>query len=230
MREAVEAMGGDAWKSIRSYTSMARVRSAMGELEASYSFVAPDAHLLLQRIGGARSMSMEMGFADGIAWTGEQGRPQRMDRAMADEVARGGDVVTLLRSLESRFADFRHDGIEKDGARVLERITMRPKADAAAARWTLFVDPTTKLPAGLDIPAPAGTPDAERASRTQSLRFDGWRAVATADGSASPRLRAPFSFSIVAGGVRSECVFASIAVDTLAAGSIRAPESLRSGR
>lgn len=230
-REAVAAMGGTEWASIRSYESVARMKSAVGEMLATYRFVAPDAHLLEQRMnGGGRAMAMEMGFADGIAWTGDAGKPQAVDPAMAAEFARGGDVVTLLRSLDERFTDFRADGAEKLGDRIVERVTMRPKAAAAGApRWTVFIEPSTRLVAGLEIPAPEGTPEAERADRTQRLQFSDWRAIPRANKASTP-LRAPHAYTIVAGGVRTECVFESIAVDTLAAGSIRAPESLRARR
>lgn len=231
VREAVAAMGGVEWSRIRSYESVARMKSAVGEMLATYRFVAPDSHFLEQRMNGAgRAMAMEMGFADGVAWTGEAGRPQAVDPAMAAEFARGGDVVTLLRSLDERFTDFRADGAEKLGERIVERVTMRPKAaNAAARRWTVFIEPSTRLVAGLEIPAPEGVPDAERADRAQRLQFSDWRAIPRAEKGSTP-LRAPHAYTIVAGGVRTECVFDSISVDTLAAGSIRAPESLRTRR
>lgn len=246
VRAAVERMGGRGWRTIASFESVATARAPMGDARVEYQFVAPDAHRVVQGLPGGAG-AMEMGAAGGVAWIGEAGKPaQAADPRMAQELAGGGDLQTLVRSLEERFCDFRTvartkldpaTGAESADGRLAWRIAMTPREAPAGTRpWELIVDAASGFVAGLEIPPPPESAlrelpaDAPRPTG-QSIRFMRWEPVergshGAAGGGASVRLMAFREASVTAGGMRTELVYSKVAVDTLARDAIRVPETI----
>ncbi len=252
LRKALDRLGGDAWNSIGSFESVARVETPMGKGRVAYSFIAPvanlpAAHLLVQTMpGGSGSATgaettLELGVADGVAWMGEPGRAQPVEPAMAAELAGGGDLITLVRSLSVRFSDIRTVGRETVDGRACWRLAMTPVgAPAGQAPWSLFLSEAETEIVGLEIPPP---PRAEAANAPvaggQSMRFRRWETVergtrAITTGTAAPA-QAPaqlVSFreaTITTAGMKIDMTYERVAVDTLAPGSIAAPASIARG-
>ena len=204
----------------------------------------PAAHLLVQTMpGGSGSATgaettLELGVADGVAWMGEPGRAQPVEPEMAAELAGGGDLITLVRSLAVRFSDIDTVGREKVDGRACWRLSMKPVgAPAEQAPWSLFLSEAETEIVGLEIPPP---PRSEAANAPvaggQSMRFRRWeavergtRAVATgASGTAStPAPLVSFrEATITTAGMKIDMIYERVAVDTLAPGAIAAPASI----
>jgi hypothetical protein len=246
VRAAVERMGGRGWRTIESFESVATARTPMGDARVEYQFVAPDAHRVVQGMPGGAG-AMEMGAVGGVAWIGEPGKaPQAADPRMAQELAGGGDLQSVVRGLEERFTDFRTvarvkldpaTGAESADGRLAWRIAMTPRQGGAGAKpWEILVDAASGFLAGIEIPAPGDEvlstlpPDAPKPTG-QSIRLARWEAVergGVRSQAADPavRLMAFREASVTAGGMRTELVYSKVAVDTLARGAIRVPESL----
>ena len=244
VRTAMERIGGEAWSRIRSFESIATVKSAMGDARVEYRFVAPSARQLVQVMPGGRGV-VEMGVVDGVAWMGEPGRARAIDPKLAEEMSGGGDLQTLVHSLSERFEHFEVAGKATIGGREAWRIAMTPRAATgaprSAQRWTLFIDSANTTILGIDIPAPAKDLAADAPEQSgQSIRFSDWQSVETAPpaatdarpsaddprGSAARDLKRLLSFrtaTVEAGGMKTELVFTRVAVDTLGKGSIAPP-------
>ncbi len=194
VRVAIDRIGGAQWREITSFESVAVAKSVMGDARIEYQFVAPNAHRLTQSMPGGTSV-MEMGFADGVAWIGEPGHARAADPKMADELAGGGDLQTLLRTIETRFASFTTIGREKLEGKNAWKIAMIPAANAAksavtADAWIIYIESATGIILGIDIPAPAAPARAPSSATTgndgaaqaptptgQSIRFSNWKEV-----------------------------------------------------
>lgn len=253
LRKALDRLGGEAWRSIGSFESVARVETPMGKGRVAYSFIAPvaklpAAHLLVQTMPGAgdgaaasAETTLELGVADGVAWMGEPGRAQAVEPAMAAELAGGGDLITLVRSLDTRFSDIRTIGRETVDGRPCWRLAMTPiGAPAGQAPWSLFLGEAESEIVGLEIPPP---PRAEAANAPvaggQSMRFRRWEAVergtravgtGSADAVQTPAQLLSFrEATITTAGMKIDMTYERVAVDTLAPGSIAAPPSIGRG-
>jgi hypothetical protein len=237
VRAAMDRMGGENWRKINSFQSIATAKSAMGEAKIEYRFVAPDARLLLQTMpsaptgangAAAPARVMELGVANGLAWMGEPGQARAVDPKMAEELAGGGDLQTLVRSIEERFEDFQTSSRESINGRIVWRITMLPRTTATPdARWTLYIDAATGLIHGFDIPAPPKDARANAPTPTgQSIRLEDWKPVELGPACTLQRLLAFRTAKVSAGGMETELVYTTVAVDTLAPDAIRAPSSI----
>lgn len=245
VRAAVERIGGEAWRSMRSFESVAVAKTAMGEARIEFRFVEPAARQLVQTMPGGRGV-IEMGVVDGIAWMGEPGRARAIDPKLAQEMAGGGDLQTLVHSLDTRFDAFELAGKVAIDGRDAWKVTMRPRQQGQpeAGRWTTLIDVADLTVLGLDIPAPPKdlAPNA-REQFAQTIRFRDWIAAETptpktaaptstpaADGAeaAKPARRVlAFKTAVIeAGGMKTELTFTRVALDTLAADAIRVPESI----
>ena len=237
VRAAMDRMGGENWRKISSFQSVATAKSAMGEAKIEYRFVAPDARVLLQTMPSAPSSAngaaaparvMELGVANGVAWMGEPGQARAVDPKMAEELAGGGDLQTLVRSIEERFEDFQTSSRESINGRIVWRITMTPRMTTTPdARWTLYIDAATGLVHGFDIPAPPKDTRANAPTPTgQSIRLEDWKPVELGSASTLQRLLAFRTAKVSAGGMETELVYSTVAVDTLTPDAIRAPSGI----
>ncbi len=233
VRACSERIGGSAWRELKSFESKATVKSAMGNARIEYSFIAPSSHLLVQS-SPTDARVMEMGSTPQGAWMGEPGHAQAVDPAMANEMAGGGDLQTLVHSLEERFEQFETIRRATVDSRVVWVVAMLPRGAATAEqRWTLYIDATSGLPHGFDIPAPispAGS-DAQKAPATspQTIRFSRFEAVEHPPTLANGDRMLAFREAIVtASGVQTTLVYSKVAVDMLAADAIKTPLSLGS--
>jgi hypothetical protein len=231
VRTALDKIGGKSWDAITSYESVATVTSAMGDGRIEFQFVAPDARRLVQTMPGGKT-ALELGSVGSVAWMGEPGRTRAVDPRMAQELSGGGDLLTLVRSIDARFTDFTLlESAVVDGVRCT-RVSMRPlQGPAADARWTLLLDAANATIVGLEIPAPkqelapnAPVPDG------QSIRFRRWEPVErpAADRAPAPNAPALLAFreaTVVTAGMKVDLAYSKVAVDTLGKGSI-APPSL----
>jgi hypothetical protein len=247
VRAAVERIGGEAWRSMRSFESVAVAKTAMGEARIEFRFVEPAARQLVQTMPGGRGV-IEMGVVDGIAWMGEPGRARAIDPKLAQEMAGGGDLQTLVHSLDTRFDAFELAGKVAIDGRDAWKVTMRPRQQGQpeAGRWTTLIDVADLTVLGLDIPAPPKdlAPNA-REQFAQTIRFRDWVEVERAKDAAPPTGRASelpteadagktpparilaFRTAIIeAGGMKTELTFTRVAVDTLAKDAIRVPEAI----
>lgn len=230
---ALAAIGGDAWRSLASFESIATATSAMGDSRIEYRSVAPDARLLVQSMPGGRGV-MTLGCAGGVAWMGEPGRFYAVDPAIARELAGGGDLQTLVGSLSQRFEGFRTLGRTEIDGRAAWMVAMTPRTgttpSGAPPAWTLFVALDDARILGFDIPAPP-TGDAAGAPSPgpQSIRLARWEPVELprADaGATRPRLLAFREATLLAGGVRTDLVYERVAANHLATDAIVPPERL----
>ena len=176
VRAAVQRIGGDAWSGMRSLESIAVAKTAMGEARIEFRFVEPSARQLVQTMPGGRGV-IEMGVVDGIAWMGEPGRARAIDPTLAQERAGGGDLQTLVHSLDTRFDAFELAGKIAIDGRDAWKLTMRPKQQdpTDTGRWTALIDVADLTVLGLDIPAPPKdlAPNA-REQFAQTIRFRDW--------------------------------------------------------
>lgn len=227
VRAANERMGGAEWKSLKSFHTLATAKSAMGDATIEFRFVAPDARLLVQTMPGGRG-TMELGVAAGMAWMGEPGKARAVDPRMAEELAGGGDLQTLVHSISERFEDFRTESRETIDNRIVWRLSMRPRGTPTPdARWTLLIDAATGLVHGFDIPAPPKDARANAPTPTgQSIRLSDWRPVDVGDSAPRSRLVAFRTAKVSAGGMETELQYSRVAIDTLGADAIRPPEKL----
>jgi len=230
VRAATARIGGDDWSRIRSFESVASARSALGDARIEYRFVAPDARTLVQTMPGGRGV-IEMGVVDGKAWMGEPGNARAIDPKIAQEMAGGGDLQTLVHSIEARFESFTAKGRAVVGGRDAWRIEMTPRASALAgmpaSTWTLWIDAMNSTILGLDIPAP--TQDAAAGAPTpgaQTIRFSDWRPVELPKDAKPGRLLCFGKAEIESDGMKVVLEFERVAVDTLEAGSIAPPASV----
>lgn len=237
VRTAMERIGGERWKSIKSFESIASARTAMGEARVEFRFVAPSARQLVQTMPGGRGV-MEMGVVDGVAWMGEPGAARTIDARIAEEMSGGGDLQTLVHSLPERFGEFTVVGKSTIGGREAWKVTMLPRSapgmPGGDQRWTVFIDSTNTTVLGLDIPAPAKSTSSNPPepnppeSSGQTIRLADWRQVDLPAGTnpADPswqRMLAFRSATIESGGLKTELIFSRVAVDTLAKGAIAVP-------
>lgn len=242
VRTALDRIGGKAWNDIASFESIATVQSAMGDGRVEFRFVAPDARTLVQTMpgGGAK---LELGSIGSVAWMGEPGRARAVDPRMAEELAGGGDLLTLVRSVDTRFTDFKLLGKESIDGVQCWKISMRPvQSPAAETRWTLLLAASDATIVGIEIPAPPQdlAPNAP-VQGGQSMRFRRWEAVergterradATSGSSQQPSPRAAGSAptllafreaTITTAGMKVDLVYSKVAVDNLAKGAITPP-------
>jgi hypothetical protein len=191
---------------------------------------------------------IEMGVVDGIAWMGEPGRARAIDPKLAQEMAGGGDLQTLVHSLDTRFDGFELAGKVAVDGREAWKVTMRPRQQDQpdAGRWTALIDVADLTVLGLDIPAPPKdlAPNA-REQFAQTIRFRDWVEVERAKDAATeanrgrespvdpnsgkPKPKSILAFrtaTIEAGGMKTELTFTRVAVDTLAKDAIRVPEAI----
>lgn len=231
VRTALDRIGGDAWNRIKSFESTATARSAVGDARIEFRFVAPDARRLVQSMPGGRGV-IEMGVVGGKAWMGEPGRARAIDPKIAEEMAGGGDLQTLVHSLAARFEQFAAKGKTSIGGREAWRIEMKPRANALsgmpATAWTVYIDTMNATILGLDIPAPPADAAANAPSPGgQAIRFSEWREVERAKLQPSdakpPRLLCFGKAEIESGGMKVVLEFDRVAVDTLEPGAITAP-------
>lgn len=227
VRATNERMGGAEWRSLKSFHSLATAKSAMGDATIEFRFVAPDARLLVQTMPGGRG-AMELGVTAGNAWMGEPGKARAVDPRMAEELAGGGDLQTLVHSISERFEDFRTESRETVDNRVVWRLSIRPRGTPTPdARWTLLIDAATGLVHGFDIPAPPKDARADAPTPTgQSIRLSDWRPVDVGDSAPRSRLIAFRTAKVSAGGMETELQYSRVAIDTLGADAIRPPEKL----
>ena len=232
VRLAVQRIGGETWTRIKSFESIATVRSAVGDARVEFRFVAPDARQLVQAMPGGRGV-LEMGVVGGVAWMGEPGRARAIDPKLAEEMAGGGDLQTLVHSLDTRFEKFEAKGKTTLDGREAWRITMSPKASGAAPAagqlWTVYVDAANTTILGIDIPAPPKDrmPNAPEQSG-QAIRLSDWVAYELPKDSPlkDQRLLGFRKATIEAGGMKAELEFTRLAIDTLAPGSIAPPAKI----
>ena len=238
VRAALVRIGGDAWSAIKSFESTATARSAVGDARVEYRFIAPDARKLVQTMPGGRGV-IEMGVVGGKAWMGEPGRARAIDPKIAEEMAGGGDLQTLVHSLEARFEGFAAKGKSVVAGREAWRIEMKPRASALSGMppsvWTVWIDSMNSTILGLDIPAPPAEATANAPSPGgQTIRFSDWREVErpkSAPGEAKPAQMLCFGKAeIESEGMKVVLAFERVAVDTLAPGSIAAPASIEPAR
>ena len=153
IRTAMERIGGEQWKKIKSFESIATVKSAMGDARIEFRFVAPDARQLVQSMPGGRGI-IEMGSVGAIAWMGEPGRARAIDPKLAQEMSGGGDLQTMVHSLDTRFENFISLGKIAVNGRDAWKIAMTPKGSPASQAWTVLIDALNTTVLGIDIPAP----------------------------------------------------------------------------
>lgn len=247
VRTALDKIGGKSWDRITSYESVATVQSAMGDGRIEFQFVAPDARKLVQTMPGGES-KMELGCVGSTAWIGEPGRARAVDPRMAEETAGGGDLLTLVRSMDARFTDFKLLGKDSIDGVLCYKISMRPmQSPAAETRWTLLINAADATIVGLDIPAPPQdlAPDSP-VQGGQAIRFRRWERVevgqhradaakpgqATAPKNAAPAATPPAAdlpllafreATVTTVGMKVDLVYSKVAVDTLAKGAIAPP-------
>lgn len=229
VRTAVTRIGGEAWGKLKSFESIATVKSAMGDARIEYRYLAPSSRQLVQAMPGGRGV-IEMGVVGGVAWMGEPGHARAIDPKVAQEMAGGGDLQTLVHSLVDRFEKFEVIGKGAIEGREVFRVLMSPKptpgAPANLQRWTLYLDTANTTIMGFDIPAPPkdAAPDAPEQG-AQSIRLTDWVAMELPKDSPlkSERLLGFRKATIDAGGMKTELEFTRIAADTLAAGAIAPP-------
>ena len=229
VRAALNRIGGTSWSAVTSFESVATVASAMGDGRIEFQFIAPDARRLVQTMPGGKA-SVELGSVGSQAWMGEPGRMQAVDPRMAEELAGGGDLITLVRSLDARFKDFTTLGSESlDGAECW-KIAMTPVAAATPdVRWTLYVRAADSTIVGLEIPAPPKPAASDAPVQDgQSIRFRRWEPVERGAGAKSdaPTLLAFREATIVTSGMKVDLVYSKVAVDTLARGAIAVPATI----
>jgi len=232
VKTAMARIGGEAWPKLKSFESIGTVRSAMGDARIEYRYVAPNARQLVQAMPGGRGV-IEMGVIGGVAWMGEPGQARAIDPKVAEEMAGGGDLQTLVHSIPERFERFEVAGKSAIEGREVWRVMMSPKtaagAPTAGQRWTLFIDTANSTILGFDIPAPPKdlAPDAPEQSG-QSIRLSDWIAFELPKDSPlkSERLLGFRKATIEAGGMKAELEFTRIAADTLSAGSIAPPAKI----
>lgn len=233
VRAALARIGGDAWSRIKSFESISTARSAVGDARIEYRFVAPDARKLVQTMPGGRGV-LEMGVVGGKAWMGEPGRARAIDPQIAEEMAGGGDLQTLVHSLDTRFGGFAITGKAVVNGRDAWRIEMTPRAAAPAgtapAKWVAWIDTMNSTILGLDIPAPsaADRPDAPTPAG-QSIRFSEWRVVEVPKAKDDEKRTQLLCFGkaeIESEGMKVVLEYERVAVDTLEPGSIIAPAAV----
>ncbi|MEY3143733.1 MAG: hypothetical protein RLY21_2226 [Planctomycetota bacterium] len=251
VRAALDRIGGKAWNEIASFESVATVQSAMGDGSVAFSFVAPNARKLVQTMPGGNA-KLELGSVGSIAWMGEPGRARAVDPRMAEELAGGGDLLTLVRSIDARFTDFKLMGRETIDGVLCWKISMRPlQSPAVETRWTLLLAAADATIVGLEIPAPPKdlAPNAP-VQGGQSMRFRRWEAVergaapkpeaeakpgaepkpsAESKPSAKPDATDLLAFreaTITTGGMKVDLIYTRVAVNTLAKDAIAPPADL----
>jgi hypothetical protein len=232
VKGALARIGGKAWTEITSYESIATVQSPMGDGRIEFRFVAPDARKLVQTMPGGKT-ALELGSVGGTAWMGEPGRARAVDPRMAEELAGGGDLLTLVRSIDSRFADFTLLGKEAVDGVECWKISMRPlQSPTPDVRWTLLLAASDMTIVGLEIPAPPKDAASNAPVQDgQSMRFRSWepveRPAATAGTASSPvPLLAFREASVTTAGMKVDLSYSRVAVDTLAKGAIAAPAEI----
>lgn len=238
VRTALDRIGGASWSAIASFESAATVQSAMGDGRIEFQFVAPDARRLVQTMPGGKA-SVELGCVGSTAWMGEPGRMQAVDPRMAEELAGGGDLLTLVRSIDTRFTDFRLVGKDTVEGVNCYRISMRPaQSPAPESRWTLFINAADATIVGLDVPPPPQdlAPNAP-VQGGQTIRLRRWepverpvpRTAQTANAKAEPAVAAPKlaafrEATVTTAGMKVDLVYTTVAVDTLGKGAITPPD------
>ncbi|MFZ4750686.1 MAG: hypothetical protein ACOYMM_09285 [Phycisphaerales bacterium] len=234
VRLAVERIGGESWTRIKSFETIATVRSAVGDARVEFRFVAPDARQLVQVMPGGRGV-LEMGVVGGVAWMGEPGRARAIDPKVAEEMSGGGDLQTLVHSLDTRFEKFEAKGKTTLDGREAWRVTMSPKASGAAPAagqlWTVYIDAANSTILGIDIPAPPKdrVPNAPEQSG-QVIRFRDWQSVEVPAGQKAGRMLGFRSATVESGGIKTELVYTKVAVDTLEKGAIAPPAKIDAAR
>ena len=228
VRAATERMGGRAWSSVKTFESIATAQSAMGDARIEYRFIAPDSHLLLQSSPTDQRV-MEMGTTRGRAWMGEPGNARAVDPNMAQELAGGGDLQTLVRSLETRFEGFETLRRASVDSTVVWTVSMLPRgAPTAESRWLLYINAASGLVHGFDIPAP--TKDAKSTAPTttnQTIRLSRWEAVEHPAAFVGGDALLAFREAVVtASGMQTTLVYSKIEVNGLAADAIKVPTTL----
>lgn len=229
VKGALARIGGKAWSEIKSYESIATVKSPMGDGRIEFRFIAPDARQLVQTMPGGKT-ALELGSVGGTAWMGEPGRARAVDPRMAEELAGGGDLLTLVRSIDSRFADFTLLGKEQVDGVDCWKISMRPlQSPTPEVRWTLLLAASDMTIVGLEIPAPPKDAASNApVQEGQSMRFRRWEPVdrpasdAGAASSTTPLL-AFREASVTTAGMKVDLAYSKVAVDTLAKGAIAVP-------
>ena len=232
VKTAMTRIGGESWSKLKSFESIATVKSAMGDARVEYRFVAPNARQLVQAMPGGRGV-IEMGVVGGIAWMGEPGQARAIDPKVAEEMSGGGDLQTLVHTIPDRFERFEVAGKGAIDGREVWRILMSPKSAAGAPtagqRWTLFLDTANSTILGFDIPAPPKdlAPDAPEQSG-QSIRLSEWVAFELPKESTlkGERLLGFRKATIAAGGMTAEMQFTRIAGDLLASNAIAPPSTI----
>jgi len=252
VRTALDRIGGKAWREIKSFESIAEISAAMGDARIEYQFIAPNAHRLVQTMPGGRGV-MELGSVGGTAWMGEPGQARAVDPRMAEELAGGGDLQTLVHTIDARFEKFETLAKTVVDGREAWRVAMSPKAGPAvdpstAQKWTLILDASNGTILGVDIPAPPGGAGGANEGG-QAIRFAGWNAVElphdaklpepkTAEPKLSeteiadaktPSLGTILAFrtaTVEAGGAKTTLTYKKVAVNTLAKDAIRVPAKI----
>jgi hypothetical protein len=237
VRTALDKIGGKSWDAIQSYESVATVQSAMGDGRIEFQFIAPDARRLVQTMPGGGS-KMELGSVGSSAWMGEPRRARAVDPKMAEELAGGGDLLTLVRSIDTRFTDFKLLGKDTVEGVSCFRISMRPtQSPAPEVRWTLYMNAADATIVGIDVPPPPSdlAPNAP-VQGGQSIRFRRWEPVErpapaspqpkAAPAAAEPKLLAFREATVTTAGMRVDLVYSKVAVDTLAKGAIAPPAGI----
>lgn len=238
VRTALDKIGGKSWDAITSYESVATVASAMGDGRIEFQFVAPDARRLVQTMPGGTNR-LELGCVGATAWMGEPGKARAVDPRMAEELAGGGDLLTLVRSIDTRFTDFRLVGRDTVEGVNCYRISMRPaQSPAPESRWTLFINAADATIVGLDVPPPPQdlAPNAP-VQGGQTIRLRRWepverpvpRTAQTANAKAEPAVAAPKlaafrEATVTTAGMKVDLVYTKVAVDTLGKGAITPPD------
>lgn len=247
VRTALDRIGGKAWREIKSFESIAEISAAMGDARIEYQFIAPNAHRLVQTMPGGRGV-MELGSVGGTAWMGEPGQARAVDPRMAQELAGGGDLQTLVHTIDARFEKFETLAKTVVDGREAWRVAMSPKAGPAvdpstAQKWTLILDASNGTILGVDIPAPPGGAGGANEGG-QAIRFAGWNAVELphdakipepklseteiADAK-TPSLGTILAFrtaTVEAGGAKTTLTYKKVAVNTLAKDAIRVPAKI----
>jgi len=229
VRAALERIGGKAWNDIASYESVATVASAMGDGRIEFQFIAPDARRLVQTMPGGKT-ALELGCTGSIAWMGEPGHARAVDPRMAQELSGGGDLLTLVRSIDTRFTDFKTVGRDTIDGTLCWKITMSPVASPTPeARWTLLINASDGSIFGLEIPAPPKDAASNAPVQGgQSMRFRRWEAV---DRGGEPKagaakLLAFREATVVTAGMKVDLAYTKVAVDTLRKGAIAPPAKI----